>query len=273
MTDRYAVIGNPIGHSKSPLIHGTFARDTHQDLEYGLIEAPLDGFVAAAGEFRAAGGRGMNVTTPFKVEAFELADERLPRARLAGAANALKFDGDRVVADNFDGVGLLNDIQRNLNVPLRGKHVLVLGAGGAARGALLPLLAEQPAHITICNRVVDKARVLVSEVASGGRVSACGYEDLAGRSFDVVLNATSASLRGEMVPIAKTVFGDRALAYDLVYGKGLTPFLRLAREAGAGQVADGVGMLVEQAAEAFVWWRGVRPDTRGLIAALTVPLK
>jgi len=238
-----------------------------------LIEAPVDGFVAAVAAFRAAGGRGMNVTTPFKVEAFALADEKLPRAQLAGAANALKFEGGRIVADNFDGVGLVNDIQRNLNVALRGKRVLVLGAGGAARGALLPLLAQRPAEIAICNRAIEKARVLASQVAADGRVRPCGYGDLSGRSFDVVLNATSASLKGEMVPITKTVFGEGALAYDLVYGKGLTPFLRLAREAGAGQVADGVGMLVEQAAEAFLWWRGVRPDTRGSIAALTVPLK
>ena len=272
MTDRYAVIGNPIRHSKSPLIHGTFARDTHQDLEYGLIEAPVDGFVAAVDAFRAEGGRGMNVTTPFKVQAFELANERLPRAQLAGAANALKFEDGHVVADNFDGVGLVNDVQQNLGVALGGKRVLVLGAGGAVRGALLPLLAQRPTEVVICNRHVDKARVLAAEVAAAGRVTACGYDDLKARSFDVVLNATSASLKGEMPPITKTAFGDRALAYDLVYGRGLTPFLKLARDAGKGQVVDGVGMLVEQAAEAFFWWRGVRPDTRAMITALTVPL-
>jgi len=272
MTDRYAVIGNPIGHSKSPLIHGSFARNTGQDLEYGIIESTPDGFVTAVDAFRAAGGRGMNVTTPFKVQAYDLAGERLPRAKLAGAANALKFDGGRIVADNFDGVGLVNDIERNLGVALAGKRVLVLGAGGAARGALLPLLAQQPTEIVICNRHVDKARVLAADVAADGRVVACGYADLAGHAFDVVLNATSASLHGEMPPIAKEVFGDGALAYDFVYGRGLTPFLELARAAGKGKVADGVGMLVEQAAEAFVWWRGVRPDTRGLIAILTIPL-
>lgn len=272
MTDRYAVIGNPIGHSKSPLIHGTFARDTRQDLEYSLIEATVDTFAAAVETFRAAGGRGMNVTTPFKVQAFELANERLPRAQLAGAANALKFEVGRIVADNFDGVGLVNDIQRNLSVALGGKHVLVLGAGGAVRGALLPLLAQDPAEVVICNRHVDKARVLAEEVEAAGRVAACGYGDLAGRGFDVVLNATSASLKGEMPPITKRAFGEGALAYDLVYGRGLTPFLALARDAGVRQVADGVGMLVEQAAEAFLWWRGVRPDTRAMITTLTVPL-
>ena len=273
MTDRYAVIGNPIGHSKSPLIHGTFARDTHQDLEYGLIEATPDGFVAAVEAFRAAGGRGMNVTTPFKVQAFDLATKRLPRARLAGAANALKFEAGGIACDNFDGVGLINDIQRNLRVALGDKRVLVLGAGGAVRGALLPLLAEHPAEVVICNRHVDKARLLASEVAAAGQVTACGYDDLGSRGFDVVLNATSASLKGELPPIERTAFGAGTLAYDLVYGRGLTPFLRLARDAGAGPVADGVGMLVEQAAEAFVWWRGVRPDTRAMIAKLTVPLE
>src|SRR4029453_17465609 len=166
MTDRYAVIGNPIGHSKSPLIHGTFARSTQQDLEYVAIEGPLDGFSAAVNAFRAEGGYGMNVTAPFKLEAFELATERLPRAQLAGASNALKFEGDRILADNFDGVGLVNDIQRNLGVALAGKRGLILGAGGAARGALLPFIAQKPKAIVIANRTVEKALALVKEVGS-----------------------------------------------------------------------------------------------------------
>ena len=272
MTDRYAVIGNPIGHSKSPLIHGTFARDARQDLEYIAIEGPLDGFAAAVRAFHAEGGRGMNVTAPFKVQAFELATDRLPRAQLAGAANALKFEGDRILADNFDGVGIINDIMSNLGVALRGRRILVLGAGGAARGALLPLLAQDPDAVVIANRTIDKARVLASEVSADGPVVGCGYEDVADDRFDVVLNATSASQYGELPPIRGAVFGDDALAYDMVYGKGLTPFLRLARDAGVGRLADGVGMLVEQAAEAFLWWRGVRPETRTLIDQLTVPL-
>jgi shikimate dehydrogenase len=272
MTDRYALFGNPAKHSKSPLVHAAYARETGQDMTYEVIEAPLDGFAAAISTFRASGGRGGNVTMPFKLEAFALATDLSERARIVGAVNTLKFEGSRIHADNFDGVGLVNDIQRNLGVAFGGKHVLVLGAGGAVRGALLPLLAQQPAEVVICNRHVDKAQLLASEVAGAGRVTPCGYGDLAGRGFDVVLNATSASLKGEMPPITRTVFGDRALAYDLVYGRGLTPFLELARDAGVSQVADGVGMLVEQAAEAFVWWRGVRPDTRAMIAALTVPL-
>jgi shikimate dehydrogenase len=272
MNDRYAVIGNPIGHSKSPLIHGTFAKITSQDLEYVAIEGPLDGFGDAVRAFRAEGGRGMNVTAPFKLQAFQLATERLPRAQLAGAANALKFEGDRIVADNFDGVGLVNDIQRNLGVPLSGKRVLLLGAGGAVRGALLPFLAQKPAALVMANRTIEKAHALAREVAKHGAVVGCGYQDVADQRFDVVVNATSASLRGELPPISPSVFGDDALAYELVYGKGLTPFLRLAHNAGVKRLADGVGMLVEQAAEAFVWWRGVRPDTRPLIDKLTVPL-
>jgi shikimate dehydrogenase len=272
MTDRYAVIGNPINHSKSPLIHGTFAKSTQQDLEYIAIEGPLDGFTGAVNAFRAQGGYGMNVTAPFKLEAFELATERLPRAQLAGASNALKFEGDRILADNFDGVGLVNDIQRNLGVPLAGKRVLLMGAGGAARGALLPFIAQKPAAIVIANRTVEKALALAREVGAHGNVIGGGYRDIADQRFDVVVNATSASLRGELPPVAPSVFGDDALAYELVYGKGLTPFLRLAQNAGVKRLADGVGMLVEQAAEAFVWWRGVRPDTRPLIDKLTVPL-
>jgi len=272
MIDRYAVIGNPIGHSKSPLIHGTFAKGTGQNLEYIAIEGPLDGFAGAVHAFRAEGGLGMNVTAPFKLQAFELSTERLPRAKLAGAANALKFEDQQILADNFDGVGLVNDIQRNLGVALTGKRVLVLGAGGATRGALLPFLAEKPAVLVMANRTVERAQELAREVAAHGRAIGCGYQDVANQRFDVVVNATSASLRGELPPITPDVFAEEALAYELVYGKGLTPFLRLAHNAGVKRIADGVGMLVEQAAEAFVWWRGVRPDTRPLIDKLTIPL-
>ena len=271
MSDRYAVIGNPIGHSKSPLIHTAFAKATNQDLEYTAIEAQLDGFAAVVHAFRANGGKGLNVTVPFKLQAFELATDQLERAQLAGAANALKFERDRVFADNFDGVGLVNDIQRNLSVALKGKRVLLLGAGGAARGVLLPLLAERPAELAIANRTVEKAQELARTVGAGNRIVGCGYRDIAG-TFDIVVNATSASLKGELPPIVPAVFATDALAYEMVYGKGLTPFLRLAQNAGVKRLADGVGMLVEQAAEAFVWWRGVRPQTRTLIDKLTVPL-
>jgi shikimate dehydrogenase len=272
MTDRYAVIGNPISHTKSPMIHGTFARATGQDIEYIALEGPLDGFESAVNEFRTAGGRGMNVTAPFKLQAFEMATDRLERAQLAGAANALKFEGARILADNFDGLGLVNDVQRNLGFALRGHRVLLMGAGGAARGALLPFLEQKPAALVVANRTVEKAQGLARQFSPRGNVRGCGYAELADEPFDIVVNATSASLRGELPPVSPSVFGDGCLAYELVYGKGLTPFLRLAQNAGAKRLADGVGMLVEQAAEAFAWWRGVRPDTRPLIDRLTVPL-
>jgi len=272
MTDRYAVIGNPIGHSKSPLIHGTFAKQTQQDLNYTAIEGPMDGFEAAVRAFRDGGGKGMNVTAPFKLRAFEMATDRLERARLAGATNALKFESDRILADNFDGVGLVNDIQRNLGVGLAGRRVLMLGAGGAARGAVLPILEQRPQALVVVNRSIDKATALVREFKDAGPIAACGYGDLNGERFELVINATSASLRGELPPVPAEVCTGATLAYEFAYGKGLTPFLRLARNAGVPRLADGVGMLVEQAAEAFVWWRDVRPQTQALIERLAVPL-
>jgi shikimate dehydrogenase len=274
MTDRYAVIGNPIHQSKSPLIHGMFAQASGQDMDYTALEGPLGGFAGAVDAFRAAGGRGLNITAPFKLDAFAYATERSERAQLAGAANAMKFEGERVLAENFDGVGLVRDVVHNLKTPLKGKRVLLLGAGGAARGALLPFLAEGPAELVIANRSLDKAQELARiGLASGASgVRGCTYPDLAGQTFDVVFNATSASLSAELPPVPASVFAPGALAYELAYGKGLTPFLRLAQSAGVQQLADGVGMLAEQAAEAFEWWRGVRPDTRAVIDKLTVPL-
>jgi len=271
MTDRYALFGNRLSHSKSPLIHGAFARATEQDMSYELIEAATDGFAAALTAFRVAGGRGANVTMPFKLEAFALATDPSERGRLAGAVNALKFDGERIHADNFDGVGLVNDIQRNLGFPLGGRRVLLLGAGGAARGAMLPILGAQPVRLTVANRTVAKAKAF-EQFSRFGPLVTVDYADLGGSTFDIVINATSASMRGELPPITKAAFAPGAVAYDLVYGKGLTPFLHLARDAGAGRLADGVGMLVEQAAEGFHWWRGVRPETRAMIETLSVPL-
>lgn len=272
MTDRYALFGNPARHSKSPMIHGAYARATGQDLTYEVIEAPLDGFAAAVSAFRAADGRGANVTMPFKLEAFALATDLSERARLAGAVNALKFDGERIRADNFDGVGLVNDVERNLGFSIRGRRVLLLGAGGAARGALLPILERQPALLVIANRTVARATALGEQFARYGNFVAGGYPDLGNQAFDLVINATSASMRGELPPITRAAFVPGCLAYDLVYGRGLTPFLALARDAGARRFADGVGMLVEQAAEAFAWWRGVRPETRAMIDAISVAL-
>jgi shikimate dehydrogenase len=274
MTDRYAVIGNPIVQSKSPLIHSAFAQVTGQDIDYGKLLGPLGEFAATVDAFRSSGGRGMNVTAPFKLDAFAYATDLATSAQMAGAVNAMKFEGDKVYAENFDGVGLVRDVVHNLGCPLQGRRVLILGAGGATRGALLPLLAEQPAELVIVNRTVTKAQELaaLAQQHQTGQVQGLGYADLQGQAFDVVLNATSSSLTAELPPLPVSVFAPGCLAYDLTYGKGLTPFLKLAQQAGVTQVADGVGMLAEQAAEAFAWWRGVRPDTSSVIAQLTVPL-
>ncbi|QTO45514.1 shikimate dehydrogenase [Burkholderia latens] len=278
MTDQYAVIGNPIGHTKSPLIHGLFAQETQQDINYTAIEGPLEpagAFAAAVRGFFERGGKGVNVTAPFKLDAFAMADERSERAKLAGAANALKFDDGRILADNFDGIGLVRDIEVNLRLPMAGKRVLVLGAGGAVRGALLPFLDARPAELVIANRDVDKARTLIAQVSQSGPRNALvagGYAELERMGcFDLVVNATSASLTGNLPPVPPSVFSPHGTAYELAYGKRLTPFLRLARNAGVHGIADGVGMLVEQAAEAFAWWRGVRPETSSVIDRLAVP--
>ena len=274
MTDRYAVIGNPIEHTKSPAIHMSFAEVTGQDITYEALLAPVGDFAAAVDAFRAGGGRGLNITTPFKLDAAAYATERLKRAELAGAVNAMSFDDGEAVADNFDGVGLTRDIVENLGCAMRGRRVLLLGAGGAARGTLPLFLEQRPAELVVANRESVKAVELAERFASHGPVTATGLDGLSRLrgSFDVVVNATSASLHGELPDIDANVFGPRCLAYEMVYGKGLTPFLRLARDAGVTQLADGVGMLVEQAAEAFAWWRGMRPDTRTVIARMTVPL-
>jgi shikimate dehydrogenase len=275
MTDRYAVIGNPIVQSKSPMIHSAFAQVTGQDIDYGKLLCPLGEFSATVDAFRASGGRGMNVTAPFKLEAFAYATDLAPSAQMAGAVNAMKFEDDKVYAENFDGVGLLRDVVQNLSCALQGRRVLILGAGGATRGALLPLLAEQPAELVIVNRTLAKAQELaaLAQQHQTGQVpvQGLGYDAVQG-AFDVVLNASSSSLTAELPPLPASVFAPGCLAYDLTYGKGLTPFLKLAHQAGVTRLADGVGMLAEQAAEAFAWWRGVRPDTAAVIAQLTVPL-
>jgi shikimate dehydrogenase len=218
----------------------------------------------------------MNVTAPFKLDAFAYATDLAPSAQMAGAVNALKFEGDKVYAENFDGVGLVRDVVHNLGCPLQGRRVLILGAGGATRGALLPMLAQGPAEVVIVNRTVAKAQALADlarqHQTGAVPVRGVGYADLQGQSFDVVFNATSASLTAELPPLPVSAFGPDGLAYELAYGKGLTPFLQLARQAGVTRLADGVGMLAEQAAEAFEWWRGVRPDTAAVIKTLTVPL-
>ena len=278
MPDRYAVIGHPIAHSKSPFIHGLFAQATGQDMVYEAIDGGAEpgGFERALAAFRAAGGRGMNVTLPFKLAALAVADSASEDARLAGAANTLSFEGGRIEARNTDGIGLVRDLEVNLGLPLAGRRVLLLGAGGATRGAVRPIARAGAARIVIANRTADKAEALAAELAphlGGVPLVGCGLAALGTQgAFDVVINATSASLDGQAPAVPAGAFAPGALAYDMVYGKGLTPFLRLARQAGCARLADGVGMLVEQAAEAFAAWRGVRPDTREALARLTVPL-
>lgn len=272
MTDSYAAFGFPMGHAKSPRIHAMFARQTGQDLRYEAIETPPGSFRNAVDAFRAAGGRGINVTVPFKIEAHDYASELTDRARLAGAVNCIRFVDGQAVGENFDGVGLVNDIQRNLGVALTDRRVLLLGAGGAARGALLPLLQQAPASLVLANRTAARAAALGAWFGAHRGLAAVGLDRLGLQAFDVVINATSASVNDELPPIPRTVFAPGCLAYDLFYCRGLTPFLGLARGAGAARLADGIGMLVEQAAEAFAWWRGVRPDTAPVIRAFAVPI-
>ncbi len=263
MTDRYAVFGHPIAHSKSPQIHAAFARQSGQDMHYEAILAPLDDFAGSIAEFIAAGGRGANVTVPFKEEAFRLVNRLSARAQHAGAVNTLTFDSGNIAGDNTDGAGLVADLTRNLNCVLAGKRILLLGAGGAARGVIEPLLDQQPAELVIANRTVSRAQELVELFAHG--IRACSF-DAADTPFDIIINATAASLAGDLPPLSPRVFTQDTLAYDMMYGRD-TPFLDFARTHEA-RTADGLGMLVEQAAEAFYLWRGVRPDTAPVITSL-----
>lgn len=272
--DAYVVIGNPIAHSKSPLIHGLFAQQTEQAMSYQTLLAPLNQFAASVQDFMKAGGCGANVTVPFKLEAFALAQTLSEWAQVAGAVNTLLFKDGQIFGDNTDGAGLVRDITVNLQRPIQGARVLLLGAGGAARGALLPLLQQLPAQLCIANRSLEKAEQLRTLAASfcGDDVplSVLSLEALAQSGvaqFDVIINATSASLQQQSVTIANEVFAPNCLAYDMMYGDQATPFMRMAQAAGA-QTADGLGMLVEQAAEAFFLWRGVRPDTGVVLAQL-----
>ena len=260
MTDKYCVIGNPIAHSKSPEIHPIFARQTGQALVYERCLAPLEAFAATVQRLVAEGYKGANVTLPFKIEAVAVCTQLEERARAAGAVNTLVFAEGEIVGDNTDGPGLVADITRNAGVAMRGKRILLLGAGGAARGALLPFIQQGPREIVIANRTVATAEQLARDFAPYGiPVHGTGFDTVAG-SFDIVVNATSGSLAGEVPPVAASVFGPGALALDMMYGNQPTVFMAFAAGHGAA-TRDGLGMLVEQAAEAFAIWRGVRPDT------------
>jgi shikimate dehydrogenase len=261
MGDRYALIGNPVAHSKSPRIHAEFARATGQDLEYGLLEAPRDGFADAVERWRRAGGKGLNVTLPFKQDAFKLCARVSERARVAQAVNTLLLDTG--FGDNTDGIGLIRDLSENLGQPLKDRAVLLLGAGGAAQGVIGALLEAGAARVVVANRTEPKAKALAERFE---RASGCGYDSMPRDTFDLVINATSAGIADEASPLEGSVFHPKMLAYDMVYGRE-TPFLAAARLAGA-RTADGLGMLVEQAAESFHLWRGVRPATRPVLAKL-----
>jgi len=266
--DRYVVMGNPIGHSKSPLIHRLFAEQTGQALEYTTLLAPLEDFAACAREFFRE-GRGANVTVPFKEDAFRLADSLTERAQRAGAVNTLSKQADgRLLGDNTDGAGLVRDLTVNAGFSLKGKRILLLGAGGAVRGALEPLLAEAPSSVIIANRTVEKAELLAELFADLGPVSASGFDWLR-EPVDLIINATSASLSGEVPPIAGSLIEPgKTFCYDMMYGKEPTSFCHWAEEHSAAVAMDGLGMLAEQAGEAFFLWRGVRPDTAPVLAEL-----
>ena len=265
--DCYAVMGNPVAHSKSPLIHTLFADGTEQNLRYQAILVDIGGFEDAVGEFFANGDLGLSITVPFKEEAWQLAQSLTPRAEKAGAVNTLWRDDQGLLhGDNTDGVGLITDLKVNNNIAIKGARLLILGAGGAVRGVLGPILNEQPAGVVIANRTQAKADALVSLFGSE-LVSSSNYEHLQGR-FDLVINGTAASLQGEMPPLPEHTIDHNTCCYDMMYGSGETVFNRWCREHGAGKTMDGLGMLVEQAAEQFVLWRGVRPDSARVLDLL-----
>ena len=268
MTDRYGVIGHPVAHSKSPFIHKQFAAQTGQNLVYEAIDAGLGEFAAAVERFRDTGGRGLNVTLPFKEEAFRLAESTTERAQRALAVNTLCFEEDGVRGDNTDGVGLIRDLKSNLKVVISGRRTLLIGAGGAARGVLGLLLDEAPAELVIANRTPERARSLLQSFQSQGTLRVSSFEALEDTAFDLVINATSAGVRGETPPVPPSAICVGGCAYDMMYGAGSTAFVEWARAAGAGTAVDGLGMLVEQAAESFSVWRGMRPQTAPVLRSL-----
>jgi shikimate dehydrogenase len=269
MSDQYAVIGNPIEHSKSPQIHAAFARQTGEDIVYGKLLGDLDAFSRDVMDFVASGGKGLNVTVPFKEQAWNMADDRSPRAETAGAVNTLILLPDgRLRGDNTDGVGLVRDLTVNHSVGLSGKNILLLGAGGASRGVLRPLLEERPAHLTIANRTASKAVALAADVKALGSVTGCGLDELADARFDLIINGTASGLSGEVPAIPDLALKKGGVTYDMMYASEPTAFVRWGLAHGAGKALDGLGMLVEQAAESFYLWRGVRPDTASVISAL-----
>lgn len=268
--DQYAVVGNPIVHSKSPVIHRAFAQQTQQALDYTAIALPIDHFESGLREIQQQGYKGVNVTVPFKQQAWKVCDERSPRAEDAGAVNTLIFGSDgKISGDNTDGAGLTRDLVNNHSVLIRRRKILILGAGGAVRGVLAPLLVLDPTSVTIANRTVSKAQDLADAFHPIGDVKACGYDDLSNEKFDLIINGTSAGLNQQVPPVPPEVLGINSVCYDMMYNTlAPTAFVEWARTYGASRVIDGLGMLVEQAAESFYVWRGVRPDTDEVIQSL-----
>ncbi|NYT46765.1 MAG: shikimate dehydrogenase [Candidatus Methanofishera endochildressiae] len=267
--DNYAVFGSPIEHSKSPRIHTLFAEQTQQMMDYSAQLVSAEQFSLVVKDFFAKGGRGLNCTVPLKELAWEYAELKTERAELAKAANTLALQDDgRILGDNTDGIGLVTDLQNNHRISLKKKRILILGAGGASRGIILPILEQMPLSMTIANRTVAKALTLADEFSHKAKINACGYDDLKGQSFDLILNATSASLTDDLPPLAAGLLAEQGSCYDLAYANKATAFVRWGVEQQASKSLDGLGMLVEQAAEAFYLWRGVRPDTLPVIQML-----
>lgn len=257
--DMYAVIGNPVAHSQSPKIHAQFAKQTKQELYYKFLLAPLDKFNITVQNFFNQGGKGANITVPFKISAYTLAHTLTERAKLAGAVNTLKFEHNTIIGDNTDGIGLIRDIKTNFKISLAQKRILLLGAGGAARGVILPLLQQKIDTLTVCNRSHIKTLKLIKQFSKYGHIIPSEYNTL-NDTYDIIINATSANLKKELPPVPSNIFSNALLVYDMMYGDNQTTFMEYAAQHGA-PVCDGLGMLVEQAAEAFFLWRGVRPNT------------
>ena len=277
--DRYAVIGHPVSHSRSPFIHSRFAKQTSQSLTYTTIDATPEDFEATVRAFFDGGGKGLNVTVPHKEAAARLADELTPRARRARAVNTLALRPGNggtaytILGDNTDGAGLARDLLNNHRISIAGRRLLLLGAGGAARGALAPLLGLKPSELTIVNRNVIRARELVEQFSDMGHLRAIGYQELGSEPYDLVINATAASLAGELPALPPGIVNARSICYDMAYGRDDTPFVRWAHQRGCARAIMGLGMLVEQAAESFHLWRGVRPDTASVLTALSAELR
>jgi len=263
--DNYCVMGNPVAHSKSPQIHTAFAEQTRQNIFYQAIQVDDGKFKEAIKEFQVQGGKGLNITLPFKGEAWEISENRSSRAERALAVNTISFDDGKIVADNTDGIGLIRDLTINHDISIKDKDILILGAGGAVKGILDPLFDEQPGKLVIANRTVSRAEKLADIFSDRGDISACGFDELAGSSFDIVINGTSASLQGAVPPLPENLLNDNVCCYDMMYSMSDTPFVTWARAHGATNAFDGLGMLVEQAAESFFIWRGVRPETGSVI--------